>query len=172
MSNDQPSQRELSRMRKEQLHVKAIDLGLTPGEDWSKADYVAAIERAYNINPEDEGPDDTDDATEPEQGGHPVGRDTSGKGSLRGKPLYHLLVNSEDNDGGSEPVEVSVNGYLYRIPRDTWVVVPEPVVEVLSNAVNTRLERRGTDEVGRPILEERHARRFSYQAMPKGEKAA
>lgn len=168
MSKDQPSRRELTRMKNDQLHTLALSRDITPGEDWQKADYIQAI---IGDPPEDE--DETDDTEEteedaqgPEQGDHPVGRSTSGKSSLRGQPKYHLLVNSEDGPGGQEAVEVSVNGYLFRIPRDKWVVVPYPVVEVLNNAVNTRLERKGTDEIGRPILEERHARRYSFQSMP------
>jgi len=55
----------------------------------------------------------------------------------------------------------------YRIPRDKEVVVPEPVLEVLQNAVETQLEEVGRDQLtGAPTFRERHSRRFAFSAMP------
>lgn len=48
-----------------------------------------------------------------------------------------ITIHASEAINGSEPVDVSLNGYLYRIPRNTPSEVPVEVVEILKNAVQT-----------------------------------
>lgn len=45
-----------------------------------------------------------------------------------------VTVHPTNDEGGSEAVFLSLNGYAYQIPRGTPVEVPEEVVAILKNA--------------------------------------
>lgn len=49
-----------------------------------------------------------------------------------------LKVFNGEGDDGNRPVKVSVNGKAYLIPRDTEVMAPIAVINVLKDAVETR----------------------------------
>lgn len=83
--------------------------------------------------------DDIPDLSSPEPsqpGAAPVGE---GNPSYRmgddGVPEHRILIPESDKPGGSDPVQVGVNGRLILIARGTPSWVPEPYVEALRNAV-------------------------------------
>lgn len=159
MAEDQPSRRELGRMNKSVLQTKALDLGVSVDESDDKANLIEKIVAAGGAK---EDPSEENSAETAEEQG--FRKDPQQKKPNSGRGEYHLMVASTDDDAST--VDVSVNGHLWRVPRDKWVKVPAEVVEVLNNAVHTRLEQDGVDEDGRPEWAERHSRRFSFQAMP------
>lgn len=50
-----------------------------------------------------------------------------------------ITIHPSEGEGGSDAVNVGVNGYVYQIPRGEPFEVPSEVVEVLKNAVQTSL---------------------------------
>lgn len=84
----------------------------------------------------------------------------------RDRRKYKLTLNSDDKAGGDAPLPVGVNGYVWTIPRDMEVEVPESVIDVLKDAKMTIMEKAGEDDEGRPIYKERDVRRFSFSAVP------
>lgn len=64
----------------------------------------------------------------------PVARVAPKKGKAKFK--YHTVnIPKSDKPGGDEPVFVGFNGVGYSVPRGINVEVPEPIVEILRNAV-------------------------------------
>lgn len=72
---------------------------------------------------------------------------------------YRILVHNQEGVEATAFVKVQVNGTMYALPRETEVVVPSEVVEVLNNAVVTRFVQEGRDLVEKP------ARRFPYTVL-------
>lgn len=61
-------------------------------------------------------------------------------------------------DGGNDAVPVSLNGYMYQIPRNTPCTVPVEVLEILKNAQTTVYQQ------GPAGLVERTVQRFPFVA--------
>lgn len=82
---------------------------------------------------------------------------------LNKQKRHKIMIPSTERD--KEPVQVSINGYAYNIPRDKEVEVPQGVLEVLNNAsytvftVKKREEGEGNELVGQEV------RRFAYQSV-------
>lgn len=72
-----------------------------------------------------------------------------------------LTIHSSSDDNGSDAVFVGVNEYAYQIPRDKPFEVPSEVVDVLRNAVTTKL-RPGSN--GGVV--ERTLPRYNFTAVP------
>lgn len=79
-----------------------------------------------------------------------------------------MLLNISPGIGkeGREAVPVGLNGRMYLIPRGTPCEVPEEVVEVLNNAVETRFVHEGKEIVPMDV------RAHTYVAMPVATPAA
>lgn len=77
------------------------------------------------------------------------------------EPMYELMIHEQEGDHGNDDVAVSVNGRAYVIKRGHKVVVPESILHVLNNAVQTVFTR---DAGGN--LVERSFNRFSFQSKP------
>jgi len=74
---------------------------------------------------------------------------------------YRLTIHEGAGSDEKDAVPVSVNGYARLIPREKECVVPEEVIEVLKNAVQTVFERNKEGEiVSRPV------RRFNFTYDP------
>ena len=72
---------------------------------------------------------------------------------------FRISVANQEGVENTPFVKVGVNGQMYAIPRETEVIVPESVVEVLNNAVVTRFVQNGRD------LVEQKARRFPFSVL-------
>ena len=72
---------------------------------------------------------------------------------------FRISVSNQDGVENTPFVKVCVNGTMYAIPRETEVVVPESVIEVLNNAVTTRFIQEGRDVVARS------AKRFPFSIL-------
>ena len=77
----------------------------------------------------------------------------------RKEKKVRLIVSNQEGVEQTPFVKVQVNGYMYVLPRETEVVVPESVVGVLKNAVVTRLVQSNGDWI------EQTARRFPYTVL-------
>lgn len=67
-----------------------------------------------------------------------------------------LNIQSGHDEIGRQAVFLSINGVGFHIPRDTTVVVPAEVIEVLDNAVQKIYEKVGNN------LVERSVKRYAY----------
>lgn len=156
---------EVTRLKRENLVTLAQSEGLTIEEDATKNDIIAAMQEQGLVD--SKAKDDSVD-TPVEQSSDE--QDSGVKKFARRSPFanedhVYITIHSSDTDDGARPVDVSVNGYNYRIPRDKEVHVPRPVLQVLENAVETRLEEVGRDQVtGAPRFHERHSRRFAFSS--------
>ena len=72
---------------------------------------------------------------------------------------FRISVSNQDGVENTPFVKVCVNGTMYAIPRETEVVVPESVIEVLNNAVTTRFIQEGREVVARS------AKRFPFSIL-------
>lgn len=143
---------ELEEMTKAQL--VAIGLGHdTPIEldpNVKKGDMVDQLLKAEGFNPAESAPTENSAAAEIRAKDlPPVGRlfelpHASGKKDAAGKDvldqpkqwagrMYRLTIHDTENEHG--PVDITVNGHNYRINRGVSVTVPEPVINVLRDAV-------------------------------------
>jgi hypothetical protein len=77
-----------------------------------------------------------------------------------GKNYFNVLIHQTGDDSQSNIVEVSVDGYLTRIPRGIPCRISETVLHVLQNAVVTSYKKIGDDvtEVNIP--------RFPFSVSP------
>lgn len=164
----QRNKTELQRMKRDHLLTLAQSEGVEVGDDATKADVIDAMQSAGLVNnTEASGVSATasagDSGVNPEEGVKKVYR----RSPFSHQQHYYVIVHSTDDEDGARPVDVSVNGYPYRIPRDKEVLVPEAVVEVLQNAVETRLDEVGRDpQTGAPQFDERKSRRFAFGHRP------
>ena len=83
--------------------------------------------------------------------------DIEAPSNLSGKKKT-LTVHPSEGDGGRDAVNVSLNGYMYQIPRGKPVRVPVEVLEVLENAVVTKYKQEGKEQI------EYDVPRFAYSA--------
>ena len=72
-----------------------------------------------------------------------------------------VTIHSSAEDGGTDAVFLSHNGYAYQIPRDQPFKLPTEVVQVLRDAV-TRVYKPGP---GGTVIE-RNMPRFAFSATP------
>jgi hypothetical protein len=143
------TQEELNKLTEKELLTIAADMGLTINADSTSkkalAQAIISAQDAVAIVPvEPDSPDLSDDITltpaKPEE-------------KLR------LIVANQEGPEATAFVKVCVNGNMFAIPRDKEVIVPSSVVEVLRNAIVTRL----VQENGQTI--ERSAPRFSFTVL-------
>jgi len=155
---------EVRRLKRENLATLAESEGVGVDEGDTKEDIIGAMQRAGVVESKDgDAKTETQHESKSEEG---VGvKKQAGRSPFAHHEHVVLIVHSTDDDDGARPVDVSVNGYNFRIPRDKEVSVPKPVLEVLENAVETRLEEVGRDQVtGAPQFQERHSRRFAFSS--------
>lgn len=72
---------------------------------------------------------------------------------------FRISVSNQEGVENTAFVKVGVNGQMYTIPRETEVIVPASVVEVLNNAIVTRFIQEGRN------LVEQKARRFPFSVL-------
>jgi hypothetical protein len=70
-----------------------------------------------------------------------------------------IIVSNQEGVEQTPFVKVQVNGDMFVLPREIEVAVPESVVEVLNNAVVTRLVQSNGDWI------EQKARRFPFTVL-------
>lgn len=58
-------------------------------------------------------------------------------GELDGKKV-NLMIMASQEDGGSDAVNIGLNGYMYQIPRNVQCLVPWEVAEIIKNAEVTQ----------------------------------
>lgn len=80
--------------------------------------------------------------------------------SLSGKKEV-VTIHSSAEDGGSDGVFISHNGYAYNMPRDTPHTLPTEVAQILRDAVTTTYKSGAGGAVT-----ERQMPRFSFTATP------
>lgn len=73
---------------------------------------------------------------------------------------FNVTVHPTGDDSGSDVVDISVNGYLTRLPRGVPCKVSEAVLHVLENAIVTSYRSNGDSVVARDI------QRFPFSATP------
>jgi len=66
-----------------------------------------------------------------------------------GKAKKTIIIEKQDNYEGQYDVTVGVNGYVYQIKRGVPVEVPPEVIEVLKNAVISKMVK---DDHGNDVL--------------------
>lgn len=72
---------------------------------------------------------------------------------------FRIIVANQEGPEETRFIKVQVNQEMFAIPRETEVVVPEYVVEVLNNAIVTRFVMENGDYV------ERRAKRFPFSIL-------
>lgn len=75
------------------------------------------------------------------------------------EPRVRIIVHHQEGLEASKFVKVQINGTMYTLPRETELTVPESVLGVLNDAVQTVT----VYENGK--AEERNARRFPYTVL-------
>ena len=77
------------------------------------------------------------------------------RGTVKAKPaspkavkMVKCVINSSEGTEGANDVFVSLNGVAYQIRRDVEVALPEPVLQVLKEAV---IHGYVTDQNGAPV---------------------
>ena len=158
---------ELETLKKAELQSVASQMGLSLPGNATKDDFIDAIVAADDGSgipaPVDSGAGNHDAGQgDGAMAGEVVERDAHG----RDRKMYRLTLNSDDKPGGDSPLPVGVNGYVWTIPRDVEVEVPESVIDVLNDAVFTVMEKVGEDDEGRPVYKDRNVKRFSFSAVP------
>lgn len=74
-----------------------------------------------------------------------------------------VVIQQQDGPGGKEPVDVNLNGFRIRIPRNVECDIARPFVDVLRHAVETRFERGDNgEEVQREVP------RYNWQIIKEG----
>lgn len=73
-----------------------------------------------------------------------------------------IMIPSSEKD--KDAVPVGINGYVYNIPRDKWVEVPDSVCEVLENASITAYTQKKREEGEGNELIATDVRRFPFQS--------
>ena len=139
---------ELEGLNRDQLAQLAEDHGITVKARTGKGELIGMLtgEQQAEDAPVTDQPSDQSDAER--------------AAAARDQERVEIIVHSDAND--SSDVKVGVNGRMYLIKRDTPVRVPKSVVNVLENAVETRLEPVGQRADGTVEYRERSARRFAF----------
>lgn len=73
--------------------------------------------------------------------------------------MVRVIINEGTDDMGKEPVDVGVNGKVWRIKRNEEVLIPEEVFGVIKNAIQVSYAHSSTG------IEERKVHRFSFQTL-------
>lgn len=82
---------------------------------------------------------------------------------LRAQRRFKIRINSTDSE--QEDVPVGIQGHVFLIKRDTEVVVPESVVEVLRGATKTLFrQRKRADGEGNELVPYQ-APRFPFEVL-------
>lgn len=71
-----------------------------------------------------------------------------------------VMLHASQGDGGSDAVFAAVNGFAYQIPRGKPVSMPEELLDVLKNAVQTNYN---TGALGSSIAQE--IPRFAFNTL-------
>ncbi len=66
------------------------------------------------------------------------------RAQLQGEDKVEILIPSTETE--HEDVKLGINGYVYQIQRDKWVLVPKSVVELLQNNVQPHYRQEKGDE--------------------------
>lgn len=74
---------------------------------------------------------------------------------------YRLIIHNQDGVDNMPFVAVGINGFVYQIPREVEVQVPQEVIDTLNNAIQTVPE---TTEDGKSMTT-RDRRRFPYTVL-------
>ncbi len=138
----------LNRMTKDELVKLGSMVGLMVEDPdaVTKEDLISAILEVQ----------DAQEETEAEK------QEQAGKNLYEEPKNYLLQIFEQDGIGGTDDVVIGVNGFTWRIKRNTEVTVPQCVISALANCVETRFE---PVEKGGGVVE-RQVRRFSYSAHP------
>lgn len=83
--------------------------------------------------------------------------------NLRGQKKVTIRI--ADDPSYPHRVPVSVNGVDFTMKRGAWVEVPEAVVEVLQNAVQTIISQQEVD--GKIITTQQHKHAFQFEIRHK-----
>jgi hypothetical protein len=75
--------------------------------------------------------------------------------------LQTITIHPTSEEGGGDAVPVSINGYMYQIPRGKPVAVPVEVVEILRNAKTTHYTAK---EGGGSVSRESHRFALTIEA--------
>lgn len=89
--------------------------------------------------------------------------------NLRRQNKVELTIASTESD--SSPVMVSVNGYAYRIVRDTPVEVPEAIANALKDAVYQKPVAVADPKTGQMKTTFKTVPRFSFTVAPVGRRS-
>lgn len=100
------------------------EFGIDATPNMTKADLVAAILQAQE---DDAAPEGFEEAEAEEVPQAPLKK-------------YRLIVHNQEGVDSSPFLKVGVNGTHFQIAREKEVVVPEPVIDVLKNAVIEKFE--------------------------------
>ena len=138
---------ELNKKKEPELAAIAEELGLQlVAENTAKATYIKEIlqaqedDAAVEIVPDVDPREPIEEVVVPEK-------------------KFRISISNQEGVESTPFVKVGVNGQMYAIPRETEVVVPASVVEVLNNAIVTRFVQEGRD------LVERRAKRFPFTVL-------
>lgn len=173
--SDQRTANQLKKLNLEPLRTLATSEGVEVSEDDTKDQIVAKLDAAGKVAPA--GGDESQPRTEGDAESKrvtPTGPDDDKlaeagvkrefrRSPFADEPHFFVTIHSTDDEDGTRPVDVTVNGYNFRIPRDQEVYLPRAALEALEHAVETRLDEIGRDQVtGAPIFRERRSRRFAF----------
>jgi|GEM_PF-2751981 len=89
--------------------------------------------------------------------------DVEQQGAAKDAKRVRITLAPGQGPEGDDPQKVSVNGYMYVIPRNQEVAVPREVVDVLKNAIYTETVSKGRNEDGSPKYVDRDVPRFNLQ---------
>ena len=143
------STKELSSKTEKELAAIAEDLGLVlNAESTGKNGYILEIIQAQEEDTETSIPTPvaklpTDDASD----------------LPPAVKKFRIVMANQEGPEETRFVKVQVNQEMFAIPREVEVVVPDYVIEVLNNAIVTRLVQEGSDFV------ERKAKRFPFSIL-------
>lgn len=82
---------------------------------------------------------------------------------LKKQKKVRIMIPSSEKE--RDAVQVGVNGYIYNIPRDVEVDVPEAVIEVLNNAKITSYSLKPRTEGEGNEMVPQEVRRIPYQTV-------
>jgi len=84
---------------------------------------------------------------------------------IRNAKKVRVIMHNQEGSDGNQPVFVAVNGMGYSIPREVPVIIPEPVLKALEDAVETKYFREEKDGQFFGPIQERHVRRFPFSVL-------
>jgi len=148
---------ELNKKKNTELAAIAEELGIQlVAENTAKGTYITEILQAQQddaaLTIVSEG---TDREPEPEPELEPEPKIKAPKAEKK----FRISISNQDGIENTPFIKVGVNDTMYAIPRETEVVVPASVIEVLNNAVTTRFVQEGRELVARS------AKRFPFSIL-------